>query len=212
MYEFGGVYLDLDNIALKPLDYWTYTHDAVLTHENYEHSYFSHKRSKPHIINSFMAAKPKHEFFKLLIDNLKAAADKHKRRMVDAVLHATGPFFVTELLEKYQSNVSNNLSSDVTVLPPKYFVPVMDLSVRNVQAHCQHQMPDPQTHPHQYQVCRRILRPGYMNAITSDAFVTHKWVHTYSGYFPLRISKIYKFDVYKLDSRIHSYANVSQCS
>ena len=96
LYEFGGVYLDLDNIALKPLDYWTYTHDAVFTHESYEHSYFSHKRSKPHVINSLMAAKPKHEFFKLLIDNLIPAAEKHSSRPEDAVLYATGPFFVTE--------------------------------------------------------------------------------------------------------------------
>jgi mannosyltransferase OCH1-like enzyme len=91
LYRLGGLYLDLDYEMVKPYDLLNY--GVVLPWETDSESLPGEGR----IVNCFMAAEPGHPFFKMVIDDLKT--NPPLSPTVD-VLHTTGPFFLTRILEQ----------------------------------------------------------------------------------------------------------------
>jgi mannosyltransferase OCH1-like enzyme len=90
LHRFGGVYADLDYRFFRPFD--LLEHDLVLPSE-------TALCDGIRIGNSIMASRPGHPFWELVFESFLASdlqdADE------DGVLHGTGPFFLTSVLERY---------------------------------------------------------------------------------------------------------------
>ncbi|XP_052797468.1 uncharacterized protein LOC128229704 [Mya arenaria] len=89
LYEYGGVYADCDMRFLRSLDNATKAFAAIIPPEPFEHSVF---RLKMPLLtnNAIMLSRPKHPFFKLLIDRLEATKDE------SGLLEVAGPVFLQE--------------------------------------------------------------------------------------------------------------------
>ena len=116
LYDYGGVYLDLDVQALKPLDIWTHIASSVLSHEPYEQTFFAHLRRRPNVISAVMATRPEHPFFKLLQENLL----KYHQTCPSLNLNANRVFHVDNIYQLYlRSRPNVKQSDDVMVIHPK---------------------------------------------------------------------------------------------
>ncbi|XP_052778283.1 uncharacterized protein LOC128215604 [Mya arenaria] len=96
LYEYGGVYTDCDVRFLRPLDRATKVFSAILPLEPFEHSVFRLKM--PFLTNNaIMMSRPRHPFFKLLMDSLKSAKNRNWMLVV------AGPVFVNRAFVKYNN-------------------------------------------------------------------------------------------------------------
>ncbi|XP_052813904.1 uncharacterized protein LOC128240955 [Mya arenaria] len=101
LYEYGGVYTDCDVKFLRPLDRATKLFSAILPPEPFEHSVFRLKM--PFLTNNaIIMSRPKHPFFKHLMDSLDSAKDEKWMLLVG------GPLFVYNAFLKY-----NNINESV---------------------------------------------------------------------------------------------------
>ena len=88
LYHFGGVYLDMDVITLKPLD-------ELLLHDGPVFGYQLRNWDDPgSIANAIMLSPSKHPFFTALITGLKETSHLE-------VLQATGPSYLTSKLREH---------------------------------------------------------------------------------------------------------------
>ena len=183
LYTFGGLYLDLDMVALRPNDGLLGSAPCVLTEETYEHSVllYNHLR-RPNLINAYMACRPRHPLFKMAVDDLPRS--KH----IADNLRRTGPFFIDNIFRVYNSsqNPSQNgtwngyRADDVKVLPPKYVMPTYDkpLQEGTLRRKCMPSML--RTHPGFYQqICKEFERRRVENQPYPDSYADHLWIHTY---------------------------------
>ena len=104
MYEFGGVYADLDVgfiRSLSPLLQREYpcllgaeppVQTAVL---------FNVPRS---VSNALLLCRPRHPFFRLAIDSLAASQAVARSDPEFQIVFSTGPFFLQQVLERYQQS------------------------------------------------------------------------------------------------------------
>lgn len=86
LYHYGGVYMDMDSITLKPLSPLLHNRSLVFGYQDKHHS---------QIPNAFMATAPRHPFFEYLLKMLP------KTQHLD-VLHATGPEFLKTCLRQWK--------------------------------------------------------------------------------------------------------------
>ncbi|GIW51723.1 MAG: hypothetical protein KatS3mg081_1078 [Gemmatimonadales bacterium] len=102
LYEFGGVYADLDMVCLRPLDDLL-IHDLVLA------------RTVPlGLSNQLMMARPGHSFFARAIELLPSAFRRWHRRWIPRhfrILLTTGPLFITGLYRRYGAGTNARLLS-----------------------------------------------------------------------------------------------------
>lgn len=99
MYKLGGLYLDLDFEMLKPFDLTQY--DCVLPLET-DGEFGPTSR----VGNAFFASAPGHPFFKAVLDDLRA----HPPIGEDVnVLTATGPLYITSVLQRLEGRGQLNL-------------------------------------------------------------------------------------------------------
>ena len=180
LYTFGGVYVDLDMLSIKPMDAWTYSHDCILTHETYEHSFIVSDKTEPNIVNGFMACRPRHPFFAHAIKSLPQAA----RDYFGDFLQATGPFFMDRVLKHWRAtnkttdeNISHN--NRVSVIHPKYFLPTYDPTLDDViSSKCS---------PHRVDelsdiakaLCQEQWATLFSNIPNNASYADHKWVNFY---------------------------------
>ena len=169
LYEYGGVYMDLDVEALKPLDFWTYAFPAVISFENFEHAYLMYNLKKPNLMNTILASKKHHPFFTVLHEGLLSTANKKD------LLKATGPFFLNSMYNKYlQMNVSRQQENQVMTIHPKYWLPRYGPAI-GARYLCQKKF---QTlTPHGKAVCNELKKINYANTIKPDSFLNHQWLH-----------------------------------
>lgn len=101
LYEFGGIYADVDVENLRPLDRVTRKYTCIIPTEPLEHNIL--KYHVPYVINNgIMLCAPKHPFLRRLLDTLLDNTED------DNVLTATGPLFVTK-----QFNIYNGITDDI---------------------------------------------------------------------------------------------------
>ena len=172
LWEFGGFYVDLDVEALKPLDFWTYNQQCVMSHENYEHSYLMYNKRLPNVMTTVIGCRPKHPYFKMLQENLIA----YQKRYVRDVLHATGPFYLNDIYLNYMmSNYTSDVNNSVTVLHPRYWLPRYDYRLTSrLRGTCRK--------PHKLrtngiELCNHLRRTDYSNKLHPDSFLDHHWTH-----------------------------------
>ncbi|KAL4224319.1 hypothetical protein ACF0H5_017774 [Mactra antiquata] len=98
LYEFGGVYADVDVENLRPLDRVTTKYSCIIPTEPLEHNVIRYRI--PYLINNgIILCSPKHPFMKMLLDKLLDHSEDTN------VLSATGPLFVTR-----QYNIYNRVA------------------------------------------------------------------------------------------------------
>ena len=90
LFHFGGVYMDMDFVTLKPLDDLIKTDQAIFGYQHQLHN----QHADGAIANAFMATPPGHSLFKDLLLHLDAS--KHK-----SVIYATGPIYLTNMIRIY---------------------------------------------------------------------------------------------------------------
>ncbi|KAL4219597.1 hypothetical protein ACF0H5_022170 [Mactra antiquata] len=101
LYEYGGVYADLDMEFYKPLDRLTMKYAAIIGLEPREHAALKYNRFYA-LINCFMMSRPKHPFFKLVLDGLLGA------KAVGKPVLTTGPAYITNLFKQYNGINKDN--------------------------------------------------------------------------------------------------------
>ena len=81
LYEFGGIYADLDMESLNPLDEHVLSKGCISSQEPEAHSYILYHLKRPLPCNAFMMCRPRHPFFKYAIDNLERFRFKDLKKM-----------------------------------------------------------------------------------------------------------------------------------
>ncbi|KAL4219253.1 hypothetical protein ACF0H5_021835 [Mactra antiquata] len=196
LYEFGGMYTDLDVQFLRNLDQLTYKYSCIVSPEPFEHSAFLYKL--PFVINNaILLCKPKHPFFKKLLDSLQEAVNAKD------VMDSTGPRYVTNIFQKYTGinyqsveRDDNDISKSEpyfynTLIPetdPEHvYVPnshyLMDEINRNDKSlprHIQTICNDLKNSEMLFQRgCVEVAQKGLHRKNTNFAFTRHEWIHTW---------------------------------
>ena len=172
LYEFGGIYADLDMESLKSLEPIMRKYSCFLAQEPYEHPMLQ-GNFKHLAINAFMACSKGHPFMKLAVDSLELYS--HMWMVVDS----GGPHFLTSMLKTYNRLYELDPTDEkgVYLAPPEYFTPVVD--------------------PHKYflfyyycftfrrrtkmqkEVCMNLKLYGVRKTPPAISFATHHWTRTY---------------------------------
>lgn len=116
LHHFGGVYADLDTECVAPFDVLLGEDRVVLCHEPPEHGGMHHIRKRglsTMLFNGLMASPARHPFWEEVMRQLVVC------RHAPGVLDATGPFFLTGVVEGYA-----NRQEEIAVHPAHLFCPL----------------------------------------------------------------------------------------
>ena len=126
LHEFGGIYSDMDNEFVRPIDSaveWGFP--SLFAHLPYIRQWPS---LRPHLECTFMMSVPRHPFLRLLIDSLESS------RNAPDLYWRTGPEFLTQTYRRYLSSDANRTleckrdptsrrDCAVVPLPTRFFYP-----------------------------------------------------------------------------------------
>ena len=197
LYEFGGVYLDMDFEVVRPLDPTTTKYASIIAPEVFEHVVFLYDKEFI-LMNCFMSSRPQHPFFKYLMEGLLRTYRERD------LLKATGPLFVTSrymLFYNITTEDENRTKLDCSSNSPyfykgqlreddenavyvpntQYFNDVIDVRydhVKRFQTFCNTSYD--RLSLRKKRACSDIKRRGLLRTSLSDrpyAYTTHKWTH-----------------------------------
>ena len=199
LYEFGGVYVDLDMENVRPLDAGLDTTTCVLGREPSAHTLLIHKLPDWLPSNAFMACRPRHPFFKLVIDNLPR---KMTHYLAD-VSNSTGPHMLRRVSKKYKNvRFANDIkqppekimASQVYLSPSVAFLPTFDISqLEKIKSECKNIY---YLNDNQKRFCKELEMKKFNNSPHKTSFTVHHWVHMWiEGQFrpkgaPIEIQKL----------------------
>ncbi|XP_064653305.1 uncharacterized protein LOC135503606 [Lineus longissimus] len=184
LYEYGGVYADLDVEPLTSLNPLADAYSCILSQEPDEHA----KLLRPHYMNNFdllacnaiMMCRPKHPYFKFILENLQRKYETE----VD-VIERTGPSMVARIHEEYILKFTKELcrkpDDRVGIVPPEILIPTFDnLIVNELKATCKEPTFSMLT-KQQRSVCLDLEKRLYINVRFADvSFTEHHWFHTWT--------------------------------
>lgn len=172
LYEYGGVYADLDMESLQPLDAIFRKYTCILPQEPYEHPIidgnFEHL-----VINAFMACRAKHPMMRRFMENLPAFAHMWN------VLDSTGPHYVTYLYRQYVKETEKPATDQdgVYLAPAEYFLPTIDpVKFGYMKDRC---FKFETLSKIQKNGCIELKRKGLERTPYPYSFTVHHWMHTY---------------------------------
>jgi mannosyltransferase OCH1-like enzyme len=119
MYLFGGVYADIDFECFLPFDVLSETFDLILSSEPVDHTVALY--DMPEVAcNAFMASKPGHDFWLLVMQKITEAIKSDKGALCrrDANF-CTGPQRLQKVYEEYA--IYNPTANPIAMLPWHYF-------------------------------------------------------------------------------------------
>ena len=105
LYKFGGIYVDTDFEALKPIDHKLLSR-SFIAGQLYDY--------KPQINNALIISEPKSNFLKTVINNIGEYRDEMTGM---EVMDYSGPHYLSKL------TFENRDSEDIVILPSQYFYP-----------------------------------------------------------------------------------------
>lgn len=174
LYEFGGVYADLDMESLKSLKPLFRKYSCFLAQEPYEHPILQ-SNFKHLAINAFMACSKDHPFMKMAVDNLPLYS--HMWQIVDTA----GPHFLTSIYKRYtrETDLPTTHNEGVYLGPPEYFFPEVDPHKYIIfYVFCNYMYND--LTAMQKQACIHLKRNGVRKKPADVSFTTHHWTRTYA--------------------------------
>ena len=174
LYEYGGVYFDLDTVSVKPIDKFIQqtNYTCVLTPEPEEHYVITFKMELLLSTNALLC-RVRHPFFRFLIDSLSSVVSKGCK----GVQECTGPRFLTKAHTKYTTSISH---PNVTrIVSHEYFQDVYDkkLLSKHVNKICHHINSHNQKSPITQSCKTWFERGGDKRNISSRAYTYHTWYH-----------------------------------
>ena len=185
--EFGGVYADIDVECLRPLDDVINQYDCFLSQEPTEHAHFIASMDGPLVSNALMGCRPGHPFFKKVINDLHKYSGWWNW---NDILHATGPFMLTEVYHRYNRRglllSSESGTNPVHLAPPSDFQPTVDDSMldsmREMCLHSNgHLFLSENFYNRQQELCSRLNSVSFQNKPPKDGYTNHHWTHTWAG-------------------------------
>jgi inositol phosphorylceramide mannosyltransferase catalytic subunit len=121
LYHFGGVYIDADFECLKPIDKLLGNYTCCLGSEPKRHSL--HFGLRLYLSNAFMAAIPKHNFFKELASYTPVVTSDSNNKF-NVVLETTGPLMLTEFFLAYKKK------DEIHIIATRHFAPFDSHEIR----------------------------------------------------------------------------------
>ena len=182
LYEFGGVYADIDFEALKPLQGALAGHSCIVGQEPYEHAHVLYDLRRL-ICNAVMVSCRHHPFWLAVFQELIV-------RKEIITVRATGPKMLSAALEQYESlqaAVENNQHSSkgMPVLPkvhiprPSQFYPFFDETNVNHRLICAKSLQTASAR--RRKACKHLRANHFRNNKTAlqEAVAVHHWAHTW---------------------------------
>ncbi|KAL3867272.1 hypothetical protein ACJMK2_044486 [Sinanodonta woodiana] len=200
LYEFGGVYADMDVECLKPLDPVLRKYSCFMPQEPYEHPVLD-GNFEILVINAVMGCRAKHPFMKLIIEQLPFFSHMWN------VLDSTGPYFVTQMFNRYSRTVKSLQSTHedaVYLAPAEYFFPTVDpikFFWFRVQCGKFYKLSYIQK-----RACVNFKAHGAKRKPLPFSFTDHHWVHTYLEF---RLSLKGPIDVHEIVPTVKFYRAVN---
>ena len=191
LYQFGGIYADLDIEWLRSLDENILNRTCFIAQEPLEHALLINEKKdfdRPFGTNALMGCRPKHPFFKYVIERLRYKAT------LSSVQETTGPWMVDSLAQEYIKQTKHAKVVDKLFLaPPKYFLPTSDPRMAGVfideclalSEENENEISD-KKEKMKKNLCKHLLKLGYdkHNKAEAESYSDHKWQHTYmQSYF-----------------------------
>ena len=158
---------------------WTpcFSYSCVLSQEPIEHQYLlwypDNQTFKA--MNTFMACRPRHPFFSLVINQLPVA----KKKYPNYVMRSTGPMFLSEMYAIYKQNKSLSQDDDIILVKPEWFLPNFNWKEEGVFRYkCMNDV----LNPRQRALCEKLEQQGFKNLpLSNESYTVHHWAHTYSN-------------------------------
>ena len=174
LYEYGGVFADLDMVSLKPIDQVLQGNALVLAKEPWIHSNLFDKMEMI-VSNAIMASRPKHPFLKWILEHLH----ENVNNTANSIVWRTGPHMLTKELARYNHAFTKLSAQDkVTLLEHYVFLPKPDsLREQRSKTVCSewNNLEDIQKN-----ACRKLKNGTYRFSIDPvRSFADHKWIQTY---------------------------------
>ena len=223
MYEFGGLYADLDTVNRRPLDSVTMKYPCLLISEPFEHAVLWYEEPYA-LINAMMFCRAKHPLFNQILDAMPT------RTNITSTVKKFGPGFLTEQFRQYANITDKDLyridinkdsnspyfykgeipeSDDDGVYIPntRYF---MDSPSPALKGRVENDCNDTRAASTDLmrRMCTVVARRGYFREPGMYTYLTHLWSHTWSRrknkttYRYTRISNMTKhFKTYKLKAK-----------
>ena len=186
MYEYGGVYIDLDIESIKSLNEMMEQYPCIIAQEPLVHQLllYQNNDTSNYAMPAFMACRPNHPFLKLLIDKLSHYISKAwNMDWNDNILQSTGPYYVQAVLNEYQKHYNNTGKNYIHVAPPDWFMPNYDTTNKQVfKKMCRNRNNSIEA------ACRKLkedTRTGLKNSKTGNeegAIKKHISVHEHSNF------------------------------
>lgn len=180
--------MDLDMECMKPFDDVIAAHTCLLSQEPPEHAHFLSPTGVPLVSNALMACTRGHAFFKHVINDLYSHSGWY---VWDDILHATGPYMLTQEYRHFTSNgllFSSEASyNSLYLAPADEFQPTTDPSMRDhmrqacINSEGHSFLNDRKFMERQQQLCANILRNGFRDDATVECFTNHHWTHSWAG-------------------------------
>ncbi|KAK3599951.1 hypothetical protein CHS0354_012597, partial [Potamilus streckersoni] len=171
LYEYGGIYADLDIISLRPLDPILRKYFCIIAQEPHFHPIF-YNNFYGLASNGLIACRRHHPFMKIIVENLPSFS------VAGEVIDSTGPRLVTILYRNYVADnvhISTTDGDGVFLAPPEYFLPSSDPGLKTlIEKKCATKDLTNLT----LWACERFRKQG-MGGPTDYTFTDHKWSHVY---------------------------------
>ena len=174
MYEYGGVYLDLDVVGVRPLDSFLDTHQCAVVSSPPEHIlvYWFVPEVRP-INNAIFLCRPAHFFFDAIIKRLEK-----KPLNCTNIQNCTGPVFVGKTFEELHLSFANR---DKLPVVTDYFLfhDMYDHSINGALEHICRPESYKKLSEFRQNICDTwVSRGKHLREIHEQAYVYHLWHHS----------------------------------
>ncbi|KAL3863733.1 hypothetical protein ACJMK2_005472 [Sinanodonta woodiana] len=173
LFEYGGVYMDMDMRSLRPVDPLLRKYTCILAQEPHEHAILE-SRSDGLATDSFLACRKGHIFMKTLIENLPSFFPLNMWYNA-----ATGIYFLTH---HYRNYVADNYflkpseEKEVYLAPPEYFIPSLDpFKLKHFRDKCRTSI---RLSKLEHWACTSLGRNNFRRQPLTTSFTEHMWSHT----------------------------------
>jgi hypothetical protein len=198
MYEFGGIYADMDLENLKSVEPFTKKYACFLSQEPYEHPILDGNFENL-VINAVLGCRPKHPFMKRLMDKLPSF------QHMWSVLDSTGPHFVTSIYQDFKGEHTypDTHTNGIYLAPAEYFFPTLDpAKFFYFYSQCSKWEKISEL---QKTACKTLKVLGGKRKPRPFSYTDHHWEHTY---IDLRLSLKGPIDIHSLVPHVKIYSSI----